>query len=144
MDDPRDVRWDRQGIWRIRAGALVRVRVNMVAPARRYHVALVDPLPAGFEPLNPALATTGTIPPDPEQQSSQNPWWWSSPWYEHQNMRDERVEAFASLLYAGVYEYTYVARATTPGNFVVPPAKAEEMYSPEVFGRSASDWVIVE
>jgi len=37
-----------------------------------------------------------------------------------------------------------VARATTPGTFVVPPAKAEEMYSPEVFGRSASDLVIVE
>jgi alpha-2-macroglobulin len=37
-----------------------------------------------------------------------------------------------------------VARATTPGTFVAPPAKAEEMYHPEVFGRSASDWVIVE
>jgi alpha-2-macroglobulin len=31
-----------------------------------------------------------------------------------------------------------------PGTFIVPPAKAEEMYSPEVFGRSASDWVIVK
>ena len=49
-----------------------------------------------------------------------------------------------SLLWDGVYEYTYVARATTPGSYVVPPAKAEEMYSPEVFGRSASDKVIVE
>jgi len=36
------------------------------------------------------------------------------------------------------------ARATTPGTFIAPPAKAEEMYSPEVFGRSASDWVVVE
>jgi hypothetical protein len=26
----------------------------------------------------------------------------------------------------------------------VPPAKAEEMYSPEVFGRSGSDQVVVE
>jgi len=43
-----------------------------------------------------------------------------------------------------VYEYTYIARATTPGTFVVPPAKAEETYSPEVFGRSGSDWLIVE
>ena len=59
-------------------------------------------------------------------------------------MRDERVEAFASLLWDGVYEYTYVTRATTPGAFVVPPARAEEMYSPEVFGRSSSDRVIVK
>ena len=29
------------------------------------------------------------------------------------------------------------------GEFVVPPAKAEEMYSPETFGRSATDRVIV-
>jgi uncharacterized protein YfaS (alpha-2-macroglobulin family) len=47
-------------------------------------------------------------------------------------------------LWEGVYEYTYVTRATMPGIFVVPPAKAEEMYSPEVFGRSGSDIVIVE
>ena len=59
-------------------------------------------------------------------------------------MRDERVEAFASLLYAGVHEYTYVAAATTPGVFVAPPPKAEEMYAPETFGRGASDRVIVE
>jgi alpha-2-macroglobulin len=37
-----------------------------------------------------------------------------------------------------------IARATTPGTFIVPPAKAEEMYSPEVFGRSGSDWVVVK
>ena len=40
--------------------------------------------------------------------------------------------------------YTYVARATTPGQFVVPPAKAEEMYAPEVFGRGGTDRVVVE
>jgi uncharacterized protein YfaS (alpha-2-macroglobulin family) len=37
-----------------------------------------------------------------------------------------------------------MARATTPGNFVVPPTKAEEMCYPETFGRSATDMVIVE
>ena len=31
----------------------------------------------------------------------------------------------------------------TPGEFVVPPTKAEEMYHPETFGRSASDRVNV-
>ena len=37
-----------------------------------------------------------------------------------------------------------MTRATTPGDFVVPPTKAEEMYSPETFGRSAGDRLIVE
>ena len=40
-------------------------------------------------------------------------------------------------------EYVYYARATTPGEFIVPPAKAEEMYFPETFGRSASDKVVI-
>ncbi len=144
VDDPEDVWKDADGVWHIKAGARVQVRITMVADNRRYHVALVDPLPAGLEIVNPALAVSESIPQDPDSAEHRYGWWWWGIWYEHQNMRDERAEAFASLLWDGVFEYTYIARATTPGTFVVPPAKVEEMYSPEVFGRSASDWVIVE
>jgi len=145
VDNPGDVVRQPDGTWKIKAGAKVRVRLTMVNENRRYHVALVDPLPAGLEPMNPALAVTGPIPQDPGQQKDRGRyWWWFSTWYEHQNLRDERVEAFTTLLWEGVWEYTYVARATTPGNFVVPPTKAEEMYFPETFGRAASDRVIVE
>jgi uncharacterized protein YfaS (alpha-2-macroglobulin family) len=144
VDDPEDVWQDDDGAWHIKAGTRVRVRIKMVADNRRYHVALVDPLPAGLEIVNPALAVSGSIPQDPSDSNFRYGWWWQWTWYEHQNMRDDRAEAFTSLLWDGVYDYTYVARATTPGIFVVPPAKAEEMYSPEVFGRSSNDWVIVE
>jgi hypothetical protein len=144
VDDPDDVTRREDGTWEIKAGTRVRVRLTMVADNRRYHVALVDPLPAGLEIINPALAVSGSIPQDPKSSESYYGWWWWWTWYEHQNMRDERAEAFTSLLWDGVFEYTYVARATTPGTFVVPPAKAEEMYSPEVFGRSGSDMVVVK
>jgi uncharacterized protein YfaS (alpha-2-macroglobulin family) len=144
-DKPSDVSRDQAGVWHVKAGARVKVKLNMVNENRRYHVALVDPIPAGFEPMNPALATTGPLPLDPNAERSRGRyWWWYGPWYEHQNMRDERVEAFASLLHEGNHTYEYIARATTPGNFVVPPPKAEEMYMPETFGRGASDRVIVE
>jgi len=143
VDDPEDVRLDSDGVWHIRAGARVRVRLTMVADNRRYHVALADPLPAGLEIVNPALAVSGSTPQDPTASDYRYGWWWWGTWYEHQNMRDQRAEAFTTLLWEGVYHYSYVARATTPGRFVVPPAKAEEMYSPEVFGRSGSDWVVV-
>jgi uncharacterized protein YfaS (alpha-2-macroglobulin family) len=145
VDDPADVARDATGIWHVKVGARVRVRLTMVNENRRYHVALVDPMPAGLEAMNPALAVTGPIPNDPKEQQSRGAyWWWYGPWYEHQNMRDERVEAFASQLWEGVHEYTYVARATTPGNFVVPPPKAEEMYMPETFGRGGSDRMKIE
>jgi uncharacterized protein YfaS (alpha-2-macroglobulin family) len=142
IDDPNDVRREEDGTWRIKAGARVRVRLTMVAPADRYHVALVDPLPAGFETLTPELAITGHIPQDPDDQKDK--WQSAWRWFEHQNMRDERVDAFTSELWEGVYNYSYVARATTPGVFVVPPSKAEEMYHPETFGRGATDRVVVE
>ncbi len=153
IDHPDDVQRDADGVWRIKAGARVRVRVTMAAPARRYHVALVDYLPAGFESLNPELAVTEEIPEDKKQAPVStfigsahgfNWWMWRRVWFDHQNLRDERSEAFTTLLWGGVYRYSYVARATTPGNFVVPPAKAEEMYHPETFGRSRSDRVRVE
>jgi len=153
VDDQADVSRETDGTWHIKAGARVRVRLTMVATSRRYHVALVDPLPAGFEALNPSLATTGAIPRDEKQtgvaeygsRSFGYGWWWLRPeWFEHQNLRDDRVEAFTSLLWEGVYKYSYVARATTPGQFIVPPAKAEEMYHPETFGRGKTDRVRVE
>lgn len=155
VDDKDDVKQNADGSWTIKSGARVRVRLTMVAQARRYHVALVDQLPAGLEILNPELATTEAIPPDTgsgntsvaevgSRSFGRNYYWWRMNWFEHQNFRDERAEAFTSLLWEGVYNYTYVTRATTPGEFVVPPAKAEEMYAPETFGRTGTDFVRVE
>lgn len=152
IDDPADVRLEADGTWSIRAGARVRVRLTMSNPARRYHVALVDPLPAGLEALNPALATTEQLPEESTDAGINRGgrsiydyyWFWRGTWYEHQNLRDERAEAFTSLLWEGVHEYSYFARATTPGLFVVPPTKAEEMYAPETFGRGHSDRVRVK
>ncbi|HEX5724895.1 MAG TPA: alpha-2-macroglobulin family protein, partial [Longimicrobiaceae bacterium] len=148
VDDSADVVRGSDGRWRIRAGARVRITVTMTAPSRRLHVALVDPLPAGLEPLNPSLRGTEAAPPGaparPLFSDRQAGWWWRAWWYEHQNLRDDRAEAFTSYLPAGVYTYSYVARATTPGLFIVPPPRAEEMYSPETFGRGSTDRVIVE
>jgi hypothetical protein len=117
----------------------------MTAPSRRLHVALIDPLPAGWEPLNPELLGSEPVDggegrPRPFARSIAP---WSGGWWEHQNLRDDRAEVFASLLPAGVYTYSYVARATTPGLFIVPPPRAEEMYSPETFGRGGTERVIV-
>jgi uncharacterized protein YfaS (alpha-2-macroglobulin family) len=154
VDKADDVKQTADGSWTIKAGARVRVRLTMVAQARRYHVALVDPLPAGLEILNPELAVTEQIPGDTggntpvieygSQSYGRGYYYWRQHWFEHQNFRDERAEAFTALLWSGVYNYSYVARATTPGQFVVPPAKAEEMYHPETFGRTGTDFVNVE
>jgi hypothetical protein len=136
LDDPKAVSRDASGAWRIKAGARVRVRVTMIAPSRRYHVALVDHLPGGLEAQDPGLATTST------SAAAAVPW--HERWYQHRVFRDDRVEAFDTSLEGGVYELVYTAFATTPGEFVAPPARAEEMYTPETFGRTSGDVVIVE
>ena len=145
IDDPSDVTRDADGTWHVKAGARVRVRLSMVADSERAHVALVDPLPAGLESLNADLVVTPPVPVDTSSDVGPIPydsWWWGQ-WWEHEQLRDDRTEAFASFLAGGTYSYSYVARATTPGTFVVPPTRAEEMYSPETFGRSGTDRVVV-
>jgi len=38
----------------------------------------------------------------------------------------------------GKLTYKYLARVTTVGTFAAPPTKAEEMYTPEVYGHTAA------
>jgi uncharacterized protein YfaS (alpha-2-macroglobulin family) len=60
--------------------------------------------------------------------------WWSP--FDHREIRDDRVVYFATVLWRGTYNLSYVARATTAGRFVRPTAHAEEMYNPSVHGRT--------
>ncbi len=156
VDDRNDVQRLPDGRWRFRAGARVRVEVTLVAPAVRHHVALVDPLPAGLEPLNPdprherrrdatdaGRATKRRTTRD-EAESEERLGGSSWLWFAHHELRDDRAEVFATSLRAGVYRFEYLARATTKGRFVAPAPKAEEMYAPETYGRGVVDRIIVE
>ncbi|MBY0547185.1 MAG: Ig-like domain-containing protein [Candidatus Obscuribacterales bacterium] len=144
VESPSDIRRDDSGVWHVKPGALVRVRVKMNTPADRFHVALVDPLPAGFEPLNPELAGTQAVVDASDDSDMSRCWWYRPQWYEYTNLRDQRAEAFTGYLPEGTHSFSYVARATTVGTFIAPPPKAEEMYEPETFGRGNSEVVIVE
>jgi len=136
------------GTWVARAGSYVKVLVRVVAPDRRYYVAVVDPLPAGLEAVNEAFVTSATQrlggASTEVHHSRRRYWGYWNPW-DFEERRDDRVQLFVDRMYGGVYEYTYFARATTIGTFVVPPTRAEEMYEPEIFGRSSSEvFVVVE
>ncbi|CAF1370238.1 unnamed protein product [Adineta steineri] len=142
IDDPAHVQKHSDGIWKFKLGEKVKVILTMTVTQRRYHIALVDYLPAGCEPLNTQLK--GTLTGDIESsvtRSNRNNCYFG--WTEHENLRDERAEAFRSLLWPGVYEWSYIMRTTCAGTFIVPPAKAEEMYSPENFGRCATEKAII-
>ena len=148
---------DGSPVTRVNEGDLVRVRLRVTVPADREFVAVEDPLPAGLEPVDPSLRTSATLEPFTTAESAEaeregnrgrdGPIWqaflygsWDgghwSPW-EHKELHDDRVTYFARMLWTGSYTASYVARATTAGSFVAPPAYAEEMYNPALQGRSS-------
>ena len=126
------------------AGDLVLVDLTVVAPAAREHLVLDDPLPAGLEAIDPRFSTTAQwLRGGGQQDFGSYSGEYQQPAYDRSEVRDDRVVFFAESLPAGVHHYRYLARATTLGRFVLPPTRAEEMYEPEVFGRTAAAEVTV-
>ena len=133
-------------------GDLVRVRLRLTVPTTRTFVVLDDALPAGLEAVDLSLRTAANLPGpgvkdanDQEQEEQEHldgPEWygfWEAGWwspFDHRELRDDRVVYSATYLWPGTYTASYVARATTAGNFVKVPAHAEEMYNRAVYGRS--------
>ena len=124
-----------------KAGDLVRVTLTLNLTKERRFVAVTDPLPAGFEPVESWFATSAaTLANDQERGESGGDWtsWWERGGFDHVERHDDRIQLFATRLSEGRHTFTYVARATTAGTFRTAPAHAEEMYEPEVFGRTAT------
>ncbi len=123
----------------IEVGEAVRVKLTVVAPHDLYYVLVEDPLPAGAEAVDQNLLTSSALDTVGgwEQADLDYQWgywgWW---WFNYTQVRDEEVVLFAEYLPAGTYEYTYIIRASLPGEYRVMPTTAREFYFPEVFGRS--------
>ena len=147
---------DARPVTSVAEGELVRVRLRITVPSERRFVIVDDALPAGLEAVDLSLRTSTTVggagAPAPRQRGGdegaegdegdessvgygryEGGWW--SPW-DFREIRDDRVVWSASWLWRGTWDISYIARATTPGTFVRPPARAEEMYDPGVNGRS--------
>ncbi len=144
---------DAKPVTAVAEGELVRVRLRITVPVERRFVVVDDALPAGLEAVDLSLRTSSIVnggggPPANQREPvdgddgdaggvSYGRWeggWWS-PW-DFREIRDDRVVWSASWLWKGTWDISYIARATTPGTFVRPPARAEEMYDPGVNGRS--------
>ncbi len=132
------------------AGDLVRVRLTFRVPKERRFVAVTDPLPAGFEAVESWFnTTTDKLAESSEQYGNRtmgSQWapWWTLGGFDHAERHDDRVQLFATRLTEGTHVYSYVVRATTAGTFRTAPTHAEEMYTPEIFGRTASTTIEVK
>lgn len=132
-----------QEIREAQVGDIIRVKLTVIAPSALHYLVVEDPIPAGAEAVDTSLKITSQLMESPVFQKSgeDNVWgWWI---FSHTEIRDEKVALFANRVPAGTYEYTYLLRASVPGQFLVMPTTAYEMYFPETFGRSAGDSFVV-
>jgi uncharacterized protein YfaS (alpha-2-macroglobulin family) len=114
---------------KVSLGDVIYVKLTLDVDRVLQNVAIVDRLPAGFEIENPRL---GRGDKDLEWVRKLAPLS-----LDFMNLRDDRFEAFATLRpHQGTDDIVYAVRATGAGKFTAPPAQAEAMYDPEVWGRT--------
>jgi hypothetical protein len=95
-------------------------------------VMVVDYLPAGFEIDNPHLVSTGDTGTLSWIENAQEP--------VNAEFRDDRFSAAFDRKSgdAAVFTVAYVVRAVSPGRYVLPQARVEDMYRPDRFGRTGT------
>ncbi|NLX10997.1 MAG: hypothetical protein GXY36_15210 [Chloroflexi bacterium] len=127
-------------------GDVITVRVTLTLPQSIYYFVLEDPIPAGTEPVDTSLLTTSQLNEPPALYPDDEPYYWFWGWWywDHTEMRDEKVNLYADFLPGGTYTYTYQVRATVPGEFQTMPSHAYAFYFPEVFGRGAGTLFTIE
>ena len=105
------------------------------AQARTMALVVDDPLPAGFEietVLGPDDAQSGPFKFLGELSSA-----------DVQEARDDRYVASMDLAGKSSFTFAYVARAVTPGDFLLPGAQAHDMYRPSLNARTAADRTVI-
>lgn len=113
---------------KVAPGQVFDVGLEIITDHPVEHVAITDPLPAGFEAVDTSFQTS--LQSLPAQQDS-----WQ---IGYQQIYRDKVVAYGDRLNAGVYSLHYLVRSVTPGTFEWPGAEVHLQYAPEEFGRSAS------
>jgi hypothetical protein len=113
---------------RLSVGDVVEEHVEVISNVKHNYVAIMVPLAAGLEPLNPKLATA---PPEatPSGTLSITP--------SYVAYLDDQVTFYYDELPKGAHHFYFRTRATIPGQFTQPQARAELMYDAAVHGESA-------
>jgi hypothetical protein len=133
----------------LRAGEIVRVRLQIVTPVHYRYLVLEDRLPSGFEVVESEAVQLAVSEGEqamrerlPRKERERIAAEWQSPFW-HKEVHDDRVAFFATDLYKGRYRTTYFLRAEMPGELHGMPARMYPMYEPGISGNSAESRVSV-
>jgi uncharacterized protein YfaS (alpha-2-macroglobulin family) len=123
-------------------GKVYTMRLVFYSSRDRTFLALRAPLPSGAEPIDGSLLTSQVVKPTADQatQDEEGDTGSQGDYGEAgytTRIYDSEVRFFFDTLDRGKHEVSFLFRTTTPGTYPTPPAQAELMYQPEVFGRTA-------
>lgn len=119
----------------INIGDIIEEHVEVVNAEDRTYVAIIVPLAAGLEPMNPQLATA---PAEAKPQGKLT----LKPTYAA--YLDDQVAFYFDSLPKGNYHFYFRTRASIEGSFIQPSAYAELMYEESVNGNSAGARVVIK
>ena len=113
------------------------IAVLEVTPFGRGEARLMinDPLPAGFEIDNPNLIASGSVPGMADLGLE----------YEvaHSEFRQDRFLTAIDRYDNATFRLAYVVRAVSPGTFHQPAASVEDMYRPDLTGRTGTNIITI-
>jgi hypothetical protein len=113
---------------RFSRGDVWRIRLDIEAQQDMTWVAVSDPIPAGATVLGTGLGGESAVLTQGETRSA-----WNAPTFEERGF--EGYRAYYEYLPKGHFRIEYTVRLNNAGRFLMPPARAEAMYAPEVFGE---------
>ena len=114
---------------------IVVVKINV--DFERQFVVVDAPIAAGFKILNTSFATESSD----TRYLEDNNYNYS---FSHIENYENKVLLFSDLLSRGEHTYKYVVRATTPGEYLLPATKSQEMYNDDVYGYDGADKITIE
>jgi uncharacterized protein YfaS (alpha-2-macroglobulin family) len=115
------------------------VVLKVTEPRPQYgHIVVADYLPAGFEIDNPHLVSSG--------ETGKLSWIADAVDPANTEFRDDRFTASfeRDAKSPNVFAVAYVARAVSPGRYVLPQAKVEDMYRPDRFARTKTGTIEIQ
>ncbi len=139
LTDPEGVNFTQNG----EIGQLIQVQLTLVLENDSYYLMVADQIPAGAEILDTRL---NTFRQDLEEYQAADPFdngwgWW---YFNRPQVLDDRITWAANFLPAGTYQLTYTISLAHPGEFQVLPARAWQVYFPEVQAISAGEKFVID
>jgi alpha-2-macroglobulin len=116
----------------MKPGDVLAVRLTAAGSSDWRYLVIEDPLPAGVEAIQDTTAY-------PLERPARQGWWWDS----RVEYRDSKTVFFQEDFDQGRYEFAYLVKAISSGEFKAVPAQIMPMYVPGIVASSEPQTVTV-